>query len=81
MSLPNLPHEVRMSWSGIILVVVGALLLANNFELLPFHWLRQWWPLILIAVGLLSILRPDRGRRRSQDDDGGERRRDVDRQP
>ena len=40
-----------MSWSGIILVVVGALLLANNFDLLPVGWLRQWWPVLLIAIG------------------------------
>jgi cadmium resistance protein CadD (predicted permease) len=58
-----------MSWSGIILVVVGALLLANNFDLLPLHWMRQWWPLILIAVGLMSLVRPDRARRRRSDDD------------
>ncbi len=62
-----------MSWSGIILVVVGLLLLANNFDLLTFGWLHQWWPIILVAVGLVSILRPQHGRRRADDDD--ERRR------
>ena len=71
-----------MSWSGIILVVVGALLLANNFDLLPLHWLRQWWPLILIAVGVMSLVRPDRARRRRSDDDRVDRLpRDVDHQP
>ena len=72
-----------MSWSGIILVVVGALLLANNFDLLPLHWMRQWWPLILIAVGLVSLVRPDRaGRRRSADDrPDGAARRDIDPRP
>ena len=71
-----------MSWSGIILVVVGALLLANNFDLLPLGWLRQWWPLILIAVGVMSLVRPDRGRRRSRDDDRADRApRDVDPRP
>jgi hypothetical protein len=58
-----------MSWSGIILVIVGALLLANNFDLLSLGWLRQWWPVILIVVGLLSIVRPQHGRRRARDDD------------
>ncbi len=57
-----------MSWSGIILVIVGALLLANNFDLLPFGWLHQWWPALLIAIGLMSILRPQRGRRSSRAD-------------
>ncbi len=71
-----------MSWSGIILVVVGALLLANNFDLLPLGWLRQWWPAILIAVGVMSLVRPDRGRRRRGDDDGVDRApRDLDPRP
>jgi len=71
-----------MSWSGVILVIVGALLLANNFDLLPLHWLRQWWPLILIAVGVMSLVRPDRaGRRRSDDDRLDRAARDADRQP
>jgi hypothetical protein len=71
-----------MSWSGIILVVVGALLLANNFDLLSLGWLRQWWPAILIAVGVMSLVRPDRARRRSRDDAPIDRaRRDVDPRP
>ena len=69
-----------MSWSGVILVVVGALLLANNFELLPLGWLRQWWPAILIAVGVMSIMRPQHGRR-SKDDVADPARRDVDPRP
>ena len=71
-----------MSWSGIILVVVGALLLANNFDLLPLGWLRQWWPAILIAVGVISLVRPDRARRRSNDVERTDHpRRDVDPRP
>jgi hypothetical protein len=74
-----------MSWSGIILVVVGALLLANNFELLPLGWLRQWWPLLLIAVGLMSIVRPNHGWRRSRGRDEGraadQSSRDIDPRP
>lgn len=45
-----------MSKSGIILVVIGCLFLANNFGLLEWGWLRQWWPLILIGIGLWSIV-------------------------
>ena len=70
-----------MSWSGIILVIVGALLLANNFDLLPFGWLRQWWPVILIAIGVMSLVRPDRGSRRSREGDGTDRRPDGDPRP
>jgi uncharacterized membrane protein YfcA len=68
-----------MSWSGIILVLVGALLLANNFDLLPVGWLRQWWPVLLIAIGLVSIVRPQLGGRKSSAAD--EPSREVDRRP
>ena len=53
-----------MSWSGIILIVVGAVLLANNFSLLEWGWLRPWWPVALIALGVWTVLRPQRGDRR-----------------
>lgn len=43
------------SRSGLILIVVGSLLLANNFGLLQWGWLRQWWPVLLIALGLWSM--------------------------
>ena len=54
-----------MSWSGIILVIAGALLLANNFNLLQWGWLQQWWPVFLIVLGVWSILRPARGGHRA----------------
>jgi Domain of unknown function (DUF5668) len=53
-----------MSWSGIILIVVGAVLLANNFGFLEWAWLRQWWPALLIGLGIWTVLRPQRGDRR-----------------
>jgi hypothetical protein len=59
-----------MSKSGIILVVLGCLFLANNFGLLEWGWLRQWWPVALIAIGIWSIVdhRPgDRPPSRSDD--------------
>lgn len=52
-----------MSKSGIILVVIGCVFLANNFGLLEWGWLRQWWPLILIAIGVWSIVDNRRGDR------------------
>jgi hypothetical protein len=54
-----------MSWSGIILIIVGGVLLANNFGLLEWGWLRQWWPVALIVLGIWTVLRPQRGDRRS----------------
>ncbi len=44
-----------MSKSGIILIVLGCLFLANNFGFLEWGWVRQWWPLVLIALGAWSI--------------------------
>jgi hypothetical protein len=44
-----------MSKSGIILIVLGCLFLANNFGYLEWGWLRQWWPLVLIGIGAWSI--------------------------
>jgi hypothetical protein len=41
--------------------------------MLSLAWLHQWWPVLLIALGLLSILRPQHGRRRSRDRDAAER--------
>jgi hypothetical protein len=70
-----------MSWSGTILVVVGALLLANNFGMLPLGWLHQWWPALLIVIGLISILRPQHGRRASGDVAAERSRRDIDPRP
>lgn len=56
-----------MSKSGIILVVLGCLFLANNFGLLEWGWLRQWWPVALIAIGVWSMLDNKRGDRPSSE--------------
>lgn len=45
-----------MNKSGIVLIIIGCVFLASNFGLLQFDWLRQWWPLILIGVGVYSLL-------------------------
>ncbi len=44
---------------AVILIIVGTLFLLSNLGLLPrlgplFH---QWWPLILILVGVLLLVR------------------------
>ncbi|MDQ6685827.1 MAG: DUF5668 domain-containing protein [Pseudomonadota bacterium] len=65
-----------MSWNGIILIIVGAVLLAANFGLLQWGWLQQWWPVLLIVVGVWTILAPRRGDRRPSETAAP---RDVDR--
>lgn len=51
----------RSQWFGIALIVVGILLLLNALGLLPeLGWLLEWWPVMLIALGIRIILRkPD----------------------
>jgi len=49
-------HQRRRNFIGIILIVVGFLFLAANFNFFWwFHWDRLW-PLLLVVVGLLIIL-------------------------
>jgi hypothetical protein len=49
------------SWSKdrpvgpIILIVLGALFLLNNFNWFPFYQIERFWPLVLIAVGILMF--------------------------
>ena len=45
-----------MSYSGIVLIVVGSVLLAHNLGWLEWSWLRQWWPGLLILLGVWSLL-------------------------
>ena len=40
-----------------ILIVLGAVFLMANFGLLPHPLMKQWWPLILVLVGIMSLMR------------------------
>ena len=41
---------------GLILIVVGALVLLANMNILPFDIdLAHWWPLILVALGVVHL--------------------------
>jgi len=40
-----------------ILIVLVAVFLMANFGLLPHPLMKQWWPLILVLVGILSLIR------------------------
>ncbi len=57
-NLGEVPADPLESWSKdrpigpIILIGLGALLLLNNFHVLDFIRLGQFWPLILIGAGL-----------------------------
>jgi hypothetical protein len=55
----TLDMQIKPRTGAIILIVVGALFLLSNLGWLsrlgPF--IAQWWPLILIAVGVSMLLR------------------------
>ena len=42
------------SWLGIIIIVIGILFLTDNLGFLKFH---LFWPLILIAIGILLLMK------------------------
>lgn len=50
-----------MNMSSIVLIIIGCVFLTNNFGLLQFGWLHQWWLAILIVVGVWSLLNHKRG--------------------
>jgi Domain of unknown function (DUF5668) len=49
----------RSRVGAVILIVLGALFLASNLGWIPRvgPLLHQWWPLILIIVGVLLLVR------------------------
>ncbi len=51
--------QIRSRTGAIILIVVGALFLLSNFGWLPRlgPLIAQWWPLILIVVGVAMLVR------------------------
>jgi len=47
----------RIPFSGILLVVLGALFLADQFSVLSFGQVfARWWPSLLILAGVLNLL-------------------------
>ena len=49
----------RSRTGAIVLIIVGTLFLLSNSGVIPQlgPLLRQWWPLILIVVGVLMLVR------------------------
>ena len=48
----------RSRTSAVVLIIVGTLFLLSNLGVIPQlgPLLRQWWPLILIVVGVLMLV-------------------------
>jgi len=56
--------RTRSRTGAVILILIGGLFLLVNLGVLPIAEVRQlfaqWWPLILIVIGLWLLLRPRR---------------------
>lgn len=44
-------------WGGIGLILLGALYLLDAFNLISFHGAERFWPVVLIAAGVILLLR------------------------
>jgi hypothetical protein len=51
--------HLRSRAGAFVLIIVGMLFLLSNLGVIPQlgPLLRQWWPLILIVVGVLMLVR------------------------
>jgi phage shock protein C len=57
-SSPPPSHRPRGLWFGIILIVLGGYILLQNTGVLnAFHWDVWFWPVVLIAIGLVILVR------------------------
>jgi hypothetical protein len=59
---------MKGNFISLALIVIGALALAVNLDLLEIDLvklLRTWWPLALIGIGIALFLTPGDGGRRS----------------
>ena len=50
--------HMRSRAGAFVLIIVGTLFLLSNLGMIPQlgPLLRQWWPLILIVVGILMLV-------------------------
>jgi hypothetical protein len=60
---------MRFHLFGIILIVVGVFLLLAKFNPDLASLLFDWWPLILIALGVSKLLPPSFRDKRNADED------------
>jgi hypothetical protein len=55
---------MRLHIGAIILILLGVIFLLINLDIAPAAELKrllaQWWPLLLIIVGVAAIMRPRR---------------------
>ncbi|MBI2277170.1 MAG: hypothetical protein HYU74_07460 [Dechloromonas sp.] len=61
---------MKGNFAAVALLVIGALALAVNLDLLEIdlvQLLRKWWPLALIGLGIALFFTPGESRRKTPD--------------
>jgi hypothetical protein len=55
---------MRFHFGAIVIILLGIVFLLINLDIAPAAQLKallaQWWPVILIVVGVLALARPHR---------------------
>lgn len=64
--LPQTSHSGRAPVGPILLIAIGLLYLLNSLELINFHQIGRYWPVILIIVGVYMLYSRMSGPRDSQ---------------
>jgi hypothetical protein len=54
--------ETGRKATGIFLILLGAALLLGELRLLSLEPLKRWWPVLLIAIGIVRLFGGSRGR-------------------
>ncbi|HEV2688790.1 MAG TPA: DUF5668 domain-containing protein [Bryobacteraceae bacterium] len=49
------PHAPPMG--AIVLIVIGVLFLLNTLDILRWHWIGRFWPVLLIVIGVWSWMK------------------------
>jgi len=58
---------------GVFLLIIGAILLYNQFYPIDFTFLQDWWPLLLVIAGVYLVVAHllDRSKQRKREMQGG----------
>lgn len=59
----NQPDHERSLLGAVVLIALGVLFLLNNLGFFSFFWIRRFWPVILIVIGLWLFITRQRGQR------------------
>jgi|GEM_PF-834144 len=54
----------KLMW-GVILMTLGVLFTLHNTEYIDIGNIKQFWPFILIAMGIIRVIQPEFNRQRS----------------